>query len=328
MSEPPLEELLRGGVVTSDAPARERARLRLRAAIAQEQQHRSARGHRRIRVRLLAAVAILAMTLLVLQVFLPPGTVGPPESAASEIRRLGALASHQQPVEVGESEFVYQRFETRTREVTQLLTSGTSFALDVGASVESWLAPDGSGRVATTYHAVSFASVEDRRVWVEGGSPDIHESGEIVVQPYARSGLPFYPVDQLPTDPDALRAALASGDVIEPAPGDLNLLSTIGTVLSQQDLPGELRGALFEVAATVPGVAVEHDVQDPLGRPALAVSLVDDAGTTRLFFDPLDARFLGRSETFPAEKDRPGFVYSRAYVAMGVVEGIGDQPAA
>jgi hypothetical protein len=227
----------------------------------------------------------------------------------------------------GPSDFVYQRMEVQTQKVTHLLTSGSSFALDIHATVESWLATDGSGRVVTTYTSVSFASDQDRAVWEDNGKPAIPSTGDVVQEPYLKSGLAYYPIDKLPTDPTALRAALNDGSVIEPAPGDLNLLSTIGTLLSQEDVPSDLRHALFEVAASIPTVGVEHDVLDPIGRQAVAISFVDDAGATRLFFDPTDAKFLGRSETFVSEGGGPGVIDWSAYLERGVVSDLGERPA-
>jgi hypothetical protein len=273
-----------------------------------------------------AAAVFLALAALLVQAILPPGRVGPTSGAAAEIRHLGTLAAQQEPLIPGPSDFVYQRIEVQTQQVTHLLSSGSSFTLDMRTTVESWLGPDGSGRVETTYQSVSFASDEDRAAWLENGKPEIPRTGDVIPEPYARSGLAYYPVEDLPSDPGALHTALTDGSVIEPAPGDLNLLSTVGTILSQEDVSSDLRHALFEVAASIPTVGVEHDVLDPLGREAIAVSFVDDAGTTRLFFDPADARFLGRSETFAPEGGLPGAIDWRAYVARGVVAELGRRP--
>jgi hypothetical protein len=155
--------------------------------------------------------------------------------------------------------------------------------------------------------------------------PSIPKAGEVDWTPYGKSDLPYYPVQGLPTDPDALRTALTDGSVIEAAPGDLNLLSTIGTLLSQEEVPSDLRHALFEVAASIPMVGVELDVLDPLGRAAVVISFSDDSGTTRLYFDPDDARFLGRSESLSASGEFSSVVSWRAYLARGVVSDIGER---
>lgn len=322
-----LEDLLRGDVPATDAAARDRARLRLMAVMVDEPRQAAPAPKMKHPWLLPAVAACMALALLLVEIVLPPGGGGPSESAAAEIRRLGDLASRQAPLPAGRAEFVYQQMEVQTREFNTGVTSSSSFALDVRTNVESWLAPDGSGRVETRYEAVSFASDQDRVAWEMAGKPSIPVAGELVVEPYDESGLPHYAVRGLPTDPIDLRSELLDGSVIEPAPGDLNLLSTIGTLLSQEDVPSDLRGALFDVAASIPNVIVEHDLLDPMGRHAVAVRFDDESGTTRLYFDPADARFLGRSETFPSEGYRAGVVDWRVFTARGVAVDAGKRPS-
>jgi hypothetical protein len=323
-----LEDQLRGDVSATDIDARERARLRLRFAIADERVPLRPSHPRRRRWVLAAAAALMALALLLVEALLPPGGAGPPRGAASEIRRLGTLAARQEPLLAGPSDFIYQRLEVEIQQITHFLTSGSSFTLDIRANIESWLATDGSGKVITTYESVSFASDRDEAAWEQAGRPAIVKAGDVISEPYRKSGLFYFPVEQLPTEPAELRNTLENWPQIEATPDDSNLLSIIGTVLSQEDLPSDLRHALFEVAASIPGVAVEHGVLDPVGRESVAVSLVDGADTTRLYFDPIDARFLGMSETIAPEGARPGAVDSRAYVARGVVSEVGDRPPA
>ena len=169
-----LEGLLRGDVSATDTDARERARLRLRAAIAEESLPLRPPHQRRRRWVLAAASASLALVLLLVEALLPGGA-GPPRGAASEIRQLGTLAARQEPLPVGPSDFIYQRMEVQRQQITQLLTSGSSFTLDIRANIESWLATDGSGKVLTTYETVSFASDEDRAVWEQAGKPEMRQ---------------------------------------------------------------------------------------------------------------------------------------------------------
>jgi len=323
-----FEELLRGDVAATDTDAQERARVRLRAAIAEDALPPRPAHQPRRRWIVAAVAASLALVLLLVEAVLPPGGMGPPSGAASEIRRLGTLAARQEPLAVGPSDYIYQRMEVETREGTQLLTSGLSYTLDVRTNVESWLATDGSGRVVTTYESVSFASDQDRAAWEQAGRPPIIKAGDVVSEPYRQSDLMYFPVEQLPTDPVELRGVLVNWPTIESFPDDRSLLSIIGTVLSQEDLPSDLRRALFDIAATIPTVSVDHGVLDPLGRGAVAVSFLDGVETTQLYFDPTDVRFLGMSETLAPEGARPGGVDWRAYVARGVVSELGGHPAA
>lgn len=334
MDDSRLVEVLRGTVPATDAAARDRARLRLQASItaagprpAPSSNQPSPPASRRVRWPFAAAAALLALAILLFAALLPPGGVGPTPGTAAEIRRLGSVAARQEPVSLTPSEYLYQRREVQTREVRTLLSSGSSYALDIRATVESWLAENGSGRVVTTYTSVSFASDQDALAWKEAGRPPIHQAGEVIAEPYARSGLPYYRVEDLPTDPAALRDALLNGQAIDAAPGDFNLLSTIGTLLSQQNLSSDLRQALFDVAASIPNVDLERDVADPLQREAVAIKYSDDAGTTRLYFDPTDATLLSRSESIPAEGGRPATEDWQAFLEAAPVDRLGRSPS-
>jgi hypothetical protein len=319
-----IEELLRGGVPSEDPFAKERARIRLRALMMPDEKRPGIRRRSRLAAFAAASLAV-AVVLLVLQLLLPIGPAGPQLSAAAEIRQLGRISTNQARVEMGSSDVMYHRYDEAHREESVSTTSGTKFAIDVQVEIETWVASDGSGRTVTTYQDVAFPTLSDHEGWEQAGStPAV---GDVVPQRASAGDLPLYHVDKLPTDPSALLGALNDGSVIEPAPGDINVLSTIGTLLAQQDLPDDLRQALFDVAASLPGVAVERDVQDHGGRPAVAVSVTDGSTRTRLFFDPSDASFLGRDITYPSDGDRPGAIEWRAYLDSGIVSAIGERPS-
>ena len=326
MTDDLIEEFLRGDVPLTDPDARERARSRLRATIAEQTEPPP--RHRHSRLAVFAIASAVAAILLVFQLLLPPGPVGPGLSAAAEIRKLGRISSRQDAVDIGPSEFVYHRFEETRREETVSLTLGTAFSIDLRTEVEIWVARDGSGRRVTTYQEVVFPTSLDRETWEDAGSPSIPASGDVRRENFEVGGLPVYPVDRLPTDPEALLVALNDRDVIDWEPGDITLLTTIGTLLAQEELSGDLRRALFEVAASIPGVTVEHSVPDPHGRAAVAVTATEGATQTRLFFDPTDARFLGREITYPADEAHPGGATEwRAYLESSAVFSLGERPA-
>jgi hypothetical protein len=145
-------------------------------------------------------------------------------------------------------------------------------------------------------------------------------------QAYQAGGLKYYEVDRLPTEPGALQDALAAGHVIDEALGEANRLSTIGTLLAQGDASAELRQALFEVAASIPGVVVDRQATDPLERPAISVSVSDPSGETRLFVDPADAALLGTLRSHPTTDEGPGPTDWFAYSEWGVVSKVGEKP--
>jgi hypothetical protein len=321
-----IEELLRGDVPPEDPVARERARARLRATIGHE--HVQSPVRRRLRLAAFAAASLAAaVVLLVLQLLLPIGPAGPRLSAAAEIRQLGRISSQQTSLEVNDSEFLYRREEEDGPEGYTLIEANIEYALRIHAIVERWTASDGSGETRISYQSVDFASVEDRQSWRAAGSPELPAIGTPIEEDYTKGGLPFYAVEELPTQPDTLERALAEGQAIAPAPGNANRLSTIGTLLAQGNASPALRQALFEVAAGIPGVVVDQQATDPIGRAAISVSVTDTSGETRLFFDPIDASLLGSLRSHPATDEGSGSMEWQAYRAWGVASTLGERPS-
>lgn len=324
MTHDQIEELLRGDIRIVDPDAQERARSRLRATIAEETERSSRR--RRSRWAVFAAASAVAAGLLVLQLLLPPGPAGPGVSIAEQVRHLGELSAERPVLAAGPSEFTYQRYE-ESRPESGTTMSGVSFFYEVQVIVETWSAADGSGYKETTYERVRFVSPLDEQNWKESGSLPLIPPDPVERESSKPGSLAVYAVDDLPTDPEALSSVITDGSVIVPGVGRRNLLSTIGTLLSQENLPGDLRQALFEVASSIPGVAVEHDVLDPHGRPAVTVTASDGPTQTRLFFDPTDARFLGSEVTYPPQDEHLGQTETRAYLESAVVSEIGERPS-
>jgi hypothetical protein len=309
------EEILRADLPPMDQAARERARARLLARIEHE-----APPRRRPRVvTIVGTAAAVIATLVVVQALLPPNRGGPHMSAAAELQGLGAQSAALPVAELAPDSYLYGRSELSGPIDYASAAAGRSYTLEVSSTRESWTAADGSGSTITTYHDVSFDSETDRDAWTAAGSPTIPEAGVQDVNDYGPGGLPVYPVERLPANPDELRQALEDGRVIKSAPGDANLLATMGTLMAQQTLPSDVRQAMFEVAAQIPGVAVNDASTDPLGRSAEAVSVADDSGTTTLFFDPVDASLLATSRTHPGS---PATTAWQAYVASSVVNRI------
>jgi hypothetical protein len=274
----------------------------------------------------LATASAIAAALLIVQLLLPPGPAGPRLSAAAEIKNLGEIAARRSTVSAAPNEFVYQRYE-ESRPQSGTPISGSVFYYNVQVLVETWSAADGSGYRETTYKQVVFASPLDRENWENAGSPSLVPTEPIDRESEGPGSLAVYGVESLPTDPDALRSAILDGTVIVPGSGSRDLLATIGTLLAQEDLPSELRQALFEVASSISGVTVEHDVLDPRGRPAVVVSAADGPTATRLFFDPADATLLGREITHAADGVHPGSIEARAYLESGLVSKVGERPS-
>lgn len=104
-------------------------------------------------------------------------------------------------------------------------------------------------------------------------------------------------VEKLPTDPEALSEALTEQMEVTVTPiGKPHRLWTAATGLLRDGEAGpELRGALWETLATVPGLTLDGGTTDAVGREGTAVSVDFDSpglGGSVVVLDPSDGRLL------------------------------------
>lgn len=118
----------------------------------------------------------------------------------------------------------------------------------------------------------------------------------------------------LPTDPVKLRAILLRNvEVRSDAAVDYAVYAAAGRLLFEAPSPPKLRGAALRVLSTIPGVTIEQNVKDPLGRVGTKISLKTDFGRMKpgaeatLFsdgrvdyiIDPVHGRLLASQTTGP-----------------------------
>ncbi|MEU4384149.1 hypothetical protein [Promicromonospora sp. NPDC023805] len=104
-------------------------------------------------------------------------------------------------------------------------------------------------------------------------------------------------LEKLPTDPEALSEALTEQGKVTLTPiGKPHRLWTAATGLLSNSAAGpELRGALWETIATVPGLTLDGETTDAIGREGTAVSVdfgSQDLGGSVVVLDPSDGRLL------------------------------------
>ena len=75
------------------------------------------------------------------------------------------------------------------------------------------------------------------------------------------------------------------------------MFTIVGDLLRESPAPPALRRALWEVAATIPGVQLVGPVTDAAGRAGVAV----ERGRARYVLDPSDGRLLEESEGSPSD---------------------------
>lgn len=152
---------------------------------------------------------------------------------------------------------------------------------------QSWLKPNGSGRVVL----VTNGRVDDFKV---------------------RSGGPPHFV--LSTNPTVLARQLAVGHPASNGPAEKFVAFT--DTARQQPIPPPAEAAILRLLARIPGLINSGTVIDRAGRPGIAISLdaAYDRARYTLIFDPHTAQLLGEDDTVirsdPALHLRPGTVDS------------------
>ena len=115
-----------------------------------------------------------------------------------------------------------------------------------------------------------------RRCWNEGAR---------AVDGLTVFGLSPATVQNLPTDPTALKARLESPDI--------QLTAMVGGLLSSALTPPHVQVALFEVLKGLPGATLVDHMTDPQGRTGVGVRFEDEAWNTLFLFDPSNGHLLG-----------------------------------
>ncbi len=170
----------------------------------------------------------------------------------------------------------------------------------------SWWATDGSGRFeghpANPYYDGTF------------GPGGFHSD----------SG----PVAYLSTDPATLYDQLvarvhpngASPEPYQDWGGDLTwgLVRSIGELLQAPDVSPAQKAALVQVAADLDGMTVVQGVTDPLGRPAVRLSVETEGTRHDWWFDPASLQLLASGDVPPGDPGSASWIVERAGVASAL----------
>ena len=246
-----------------------------------------------------AAVAVgIAASVVLLSVLLPERVGGPPTAAAS-LRALASRARDQERTTIPAGSYLYSRLSQRA------LGSGSGLAAPhwsfiVRSIRRSWMAADGSGRFVTTYDVPEFLSDEDEAAWRDAGSTPLVADGP-QVEHFEPGMFPTLDLSRLSSEPEALTQQLASGQVGDAPTGGAETLDLIAGLLSEQTASPQVRGALFEVAASIPGVEAVGEIDDPAGRSGVGVRLASAEGATTLIFHPATSMLLAQVDERPID---------------------------
>ncbi len=319
---------------------------RLRAAdpLAARTDLDTATPRRRHRGRLAVSVVAVAAAAAVAFVLLPGGAVQPSDARAVEsllAASRAAAAAVDAPLRPGQ--LVYSR--TQHEYTNSILSSAgrvEAVYFEGSTTDESWIARNGATtRLQVPSEQRTYPTPRDENV-VRGRHipPETRHVDRIAA--YAGSvNAPTYDFARtLPTDPAALEQRIRQDTAGAGESADAEVWVTVRDMLLSPISPPALRAALYQVAASLPGVEYLGTTTDRLGRSGVAVALPHGDATharTRevMIFDPKTGLLLESAQIAldPAQYGLPASMKGAVvewdlWVQSGVVDGIGVRPDA
>jgi hypothetical protein len=285
-----------------------------------------------------ALATVGAALALALPAILPNEAPGGPQTAAARVLDHAALVAALQPTEPAPQpgQYVYTRSRSSG---TMLWIPGhghDNFFTTMPTTREAWIGPDGSGRIVTVEGHPTFPMPGDRAAWKASGMSLFR--GQRTDETFKPGELHYLDLANLPTDPVELGTLIENRKIEGGPPGDWETFAIIGDLLRETYTPPELRSALYQVVADLPGVELVGDVKDPIGRDGVAVAYTHAGARAELIFDPDTSQLLAEQEVMvdpaaygvdiasePANTGvayaLPGkIIYSSVYLASGVVD--------
>ncbi|MDX3455528.1 CU044_5270 family protein [Streptomyces sp. ME02-8801-2C] len=237
------------------------------------------------------------------------------ELAAATVEKLGAN-------EPGPKQWVYEK--------------STGFGSNGPQSQEQWTRWDGTGgaRLPGMPPSGHFEDFDPDKLQVWYG-PNQEEKWK--KEGYDdRSQRQFYRfLATLPSDPDRMMKRIRQEHAIGDIPGETQAerdWREIDVLYRSVLIPPKVQAGLFRALAKIPGARVEKGVEDPLGRPAIGVTVTypertasGSKGKQEIFFDAETYAYLGEAMDTGQDGDQdPGYITARA--AWGVVDKPGERP--
>ncbi len=279
---------------------------------------------RRRPVYVLVAATVAALLVLIVQAVLP-FRAGGPGQAAAVLRDLGQLAARRPELPLGPNDQAYERSTVVLARSLEDPSGGAPFIVLFENLMETWISPDGSGRIKVRVISRSFMDNNEETRWLRAGSPPLPVEEDSDTR-YGPGELQYVEFESLPTDPSELDVALMSGVPLGNGPRGFDRLDAIGDLLRFAYAPPEHRAALFEVAARLPGVVLDGDVVDVEGRTGVGVSLTEGTRKIQLIFDEATSEILAE-RTFQVMDDGSTVLREEiAYLEAGIVGSVEERP--
>jgi hypothetical protein len=301
----PLTLLARENPVAADrlpGPESEYGRrLKARIMLADVAERPRASRRRTRRWPAAAAAAAAVVTAVALPRALSDGKLGAsPASAALDRAANATLTSATVPA----GRYAYSRAETLMGATS---TDDPPYTVLVARTIETWLAPDGSGLLREGPGRLVFPGPRDRARWLADGARQFagHRSDQRLpaeapglaaqaqrnpddLDPATLDALMNAPA-ALPTDPDRLERLVRAYAKTKDPPIESAMFNQLTELAGESWGAAPLRAAAYRVLARLDGVTLVGDVRDPRGRRGVAldapIGYSHDA-RTRLIIDP------------------------------------------
>lgn len=294
-----------------------------------------------LRVKTTVAVALAAVVVMTVAVPLLWSPEGGPRAEAVEALSEVARVAAARPAPPLTDDYRYTKSKFVGVDFYDTPTAGDYHIPVLQPNTrEIWIGPDGSGRILETYGEPSFLGPADRARWEAAGRPQLRAQRSLDER-FGPGELSHTDLGAFPTSADALFEVVRSqaertGNPLPPA-----MLTVVEELLQETVAPPELRAALYEVAARIPGVELVGNVPDPAGRQGVAVAVTSirsyydnsDGALVReeLIFDPVTSELLAtrgvlleRVEWLDAEP--PVVLWSHTYLGSGLVDATDERP--
>jgi hypothetical protein len=209
-----------------------------------------------------------------------------------------------------------------------VMTRPGAFKALMPTTQEWWTALDGAGRTREIAGTPQFLTKAERTRWEAAGSrlpapfdPEYQskyplaygdaleaDRGVVDTEHAKLKGFRFPDTSQLPTEPEALRLAVESNrishegfNLANPSAERLDTGRTIAelfNILSEGNpMTPQLRAGVFDALAELPGIHVDTEATDFLGRHGYAIRSGDrSGGSTEFIFDPETSEMLAQRD--------------------------------
>jgi RNA polymerase sigma-70 factor (ECF subfamily) len=246
----------------------------------------------------------------------------PTNALAAQMNQLAKVAASQDWTGIpGPGQYLYTESNGLTE--SDMMASSKECVVWQVEHRQIWIATDGSGAISDTRNQSRFTSAADQATCAALGVTDAGSQDSSWSNRFAAGGLSFPTNDwkSLSTDPATLLKQVHERDGGPGTPAEW--FTNVADFMRESDVPPEIRSALYQAVALIPGVRLLGTQTDPTGQSGLGVAYYPGGEPTHeLIFDQQTGRLLAE-EYFDASGKMTDWT---SYTAQKIVDSVPDYP--